>query len=47
MLEKIRAYAVKEPDFTAANIDFSKPLDEQNDTTPEGDPRKEVMRFPQ
>lgn len=28
-MERMKAYAIREPEITASNIDFSKPLDEQ------------------
>jgi hypothetical protein len=57
MLEKFKAYASRnrDPEITASNIDFSKPLDEQIKVNKEneeenkedaGDPNKEVMKFP-
>ena len=48
ILERLKSYAVRDPEITANNIDFSKPLDEQGTTTEGGeddDVKKEVMRF--
>lgn len=52
----MKAYAVRDPEITASNIDFSKPLDEQikikhtekgeTQQTEDDDVSKEVMKFP-
>lgn len=48
MLQKFGAYAKREqeePEITASNVDFSKPLDQQ-EAGEAGDVKKEVLKFP-
>lgn len=47
-MEKISAYAKREePEITASNIDFSKPIDMQDEQDNNGDDvKKEVLQFP-
>lgn len=47
LLERFGAYARREdPEITASSIDFSKPLDQQDETGEDNDVKKEVMKFP-
>lgn len=47
MLEKFKAYAVRDPEITAMGIDFSKGFeDSKANPNEEGDVKKEVLKFP-
>ncbi len=46
LLERFGAYARRDdPEITASSIDFSKPLDQQDQTGDINDVKKEVLKF--
>lgn len=48
-MNKLQAYAKREvdPEITANNMDFSKPIDDAQNVENQEDVKKEVMQFPQ
>lgn len=46
LLDKMSAYATKEPELSAMAMDFSKPIDDQANTTNPDDLKREAIKFP-
>lgn len=46
LLEKFQAYAQRDPEITASNVDFSKPIDDQEESKDGNEVKKEVLKFP-